>query len=303
MVTVRDTRRLYKDKTLVLGATGLLGATIYREFKRSVQTRGTYFRSRNEIDKEMYLLDASDFSQLAKVIEASRATQIINCVGLTSVEDCERRPEASWKVNSEIPLRLAQICNSQGIKLIHISTDHYMSSQNQPRNEIEQVRPVNQYGLSKFEAEAFVQSINSDALILRTNFFGHKVGGSNSLLDFALQAMSANTTVMGFDDVHFSPVSTTEIARFLLDPRSKDLTGLLNFSSEEIVTKFEFLRMIAQIKNFDLSSIHRASILDSGLRVKRPSYLALDSTRLTKDVGYKLPSLGTMLRNELDSLI
>jgi dTDP-4-dehydrorhamnose reductase len=155
--------------------------------------------------------------------------------------------------------------------------------------------------LSKIEAEKLVKRYNPNALILRTNFFGHSVGKSRSLLNFALEALNSKEKLVGFSDVYFSPVGATQIARFLLDARSKKVSGVLNFASKEVITKFEFLRMVARYCGVDQSAVIPASILDSGLRVKRPNYLALDSTRLNSDLGYPIPTLETMLEVEMEA--
>ena len=302
MVSAVTLHELSKERILILGGSGLLGAIIYKEFSHLLHVHGTRFASKIQDGLALRQFDASDLIELKSLISSVSPTRIINCIGLASVEECEKRPEASWKLNTEIPWRLAQISYSRGIQLVHISTDHFMSSEIKPRTESANVWPVNNYGLSKIESEKLVKRYNPNALILRTNFFGHTVGSSRSLLDFALKALNAKEKLMGFSDVFFSPVGATQIAKFLLDPRSKEVSGVLNFSSKEVITKFEFLRMVARCRGLDQSAVIPASILDSDLRVKRPNYLALDSTRLSHELGYSLPTLEAMLESEIETI-
>jgi dTDP-4-dehydrorhamnose reductase len=302
MVSASIQRILPEEKNLILGATGLLGAIIFKELSRVSETQGTRFNSGIQEGVELHQVDLRDLNELKGLITRVSPTRIINCVGLASVEECENRPEASWKLNTEIPWRLAQISSSHGMQLVHISTDHFMSRESNPRTESAIVWPVNNYGLSKIESEKLVKRYNPNALILRTNFFGHTVGSTRSLLDFALKTFSSQKQVMGFTDVYFSPVGASQIARFLLDPRSKEVSGVLNFASKEVITKFEFLRMVAKCRGLDQSTVIPASILDSELRVKRPNYLALDSTRLSHELGYSLPTLEAMLESEMETI-
>jgi dTDP-4-dehydrorhamnose reductase len=302
MVSVSIKRILPEEKNLILGATGLLGAIIFKELSRVSETQGTRFNSGIQEGVALHQVDLSDLNELKSLITRVSPTRIINCVGLASVEECENRPEASWKLNTEIPWRLAQISSSHGMQLVHISTDHFMSKESNPRTESANVWPVNNYGLSKIESENLVKRYNPNALILRTNFFGHTVGSSRSLLDFALKALNSKEKLMGFSDVYFSPVGATEIAKFLLDPRSKEVSGVLNFSSKEVITKFEFLRMVARCRGVDQTAVIPAFILGSDLRVRRPNYLALDSTRLRHELGYSLPTLEAMLESEIETI-
>ena len=289
------------DGTLIIGATGLLGSIVYKKYQISHEVYGTYYKSPQNNDKNLFYLDASDFTELSKLVEKVSPIRIINCMGLTSVEQCEMRPEANWKLNAEVPMRLAEISKSKGIQLTHISTDHYESIEREPRTEASVVHPINQYGFAKFQAEKLVYEYNPEALILRTNFFGHARSKSNSLLDFALHALGSNQKVIGFTDVFFSPVGDTEIANFLLDERSSSVKGLLNFSSKEVISKFEFLGLVARILGLHQPNIDGGSITNSELLVARPNYLALDSARLEQEVNYKMPALKEMLKVEMNS--
>jgi len=288
------------DITLIIGASGLLGSIIYNKFKSSNKVFGTYFRSIGTSDGNLRYLDACDQSQLSDLIRDMSPSTIINCMGLTSVELCEMRPEASWKLNSEIPMRLAQISSLMGARLIHISTDHYASKKSQPRTESDSVIPINQYGYSKLQAERFILEYNSNALILRTNFFGYAKGEGKSLLNFAVKALDSQKEIVGFTDVLFSPVGASEIANFLLDQSSIGITGILNFASREVTSKFDFLTLVSRIQGYNDRYISRGSIVNSELTVVRPNYLALDSTRLLSEIGYDLPSLEAMLRTEMN---
>ena len=289
-----------EDKTLIIGATGLLGSIIYNRFQCSNQVFGTYFRSTGISDSNLHFLDASDLSQLSGFIRDMSPSVIINCMGLTSVELCEMRPEASWKLNAEIPMRLAQISSLTGARLIHISTDHYASKKNKPRTESDSVIPINQYGHSKLQAERFILEYNSNALILRTNFFGYAKGEGKSLLNFALKALDSDKEIVGFTDVFFSPVGASEIANFLLDESSIGITGILNFASREVTSKFDFLALVSRILGYSDRHISRGLIVNSELTTQRPNYLALDSTRLLSEIGYDVPSLEAMVRNEMN---
>ena len=162
------------------------------------------------------------------------------------------------------------------------------------------VIPINQYGHSKLQAERFVLEYSSNALILRTNFFGYARGEGKSLLNFALKALDSDKQIVGFADVFFSPVGASEIANFLLDESSKGITGILNFASREVTSKFDFLVLVSRILGYSDRHISRGSIVNSELTAQRPSYLALDSTRLLSEIGYDLPSLEAMLRIELN---
>jgi len=289
-------------RVLVLGASGLLGSRVYEALSSKVETYGTYFRSTVKKSSNFYELDATNHSDLSTLIRKIRPRRIINCLGLTDVEVCDQRPEASWKINAEIPAQISRLSQEISAQFIHVSTDHYYSSLEELRDESVSMMPINQYGFAKFAAENFILFENSEALILRTNFFGISRKVDKSILNFAMNAFNGNKPLDGFSDVFFTPVGISDIARFLLSNQSLLVTGLLNFASSEAISKYEFLKLIAQITGHSTDLVKESSIKDSQLTVPRPSYLALSPNRLVNDVGYLIPSLREMLENEIINL-
>ena len=123
------------------------------------------------------------------VINKHRPDIVINTVGLTSVEQCEKLPEIAHKVHVEIPGNIATICNDLNVKLVHISTDHIFSGKSQMSIENEIADPVNIYAKTKYQGELKVQNNCKSALIVRTNFFGWGTKYRRSFSDFILNTL------------------------------------------------------------------------------------------------------------------
>lgn len=287
------------EKALVLGASGLLGSSVFNAFKKNVPTVGTFFKSKSVNLNGLIQIDLSNCDFIKEFVDDLSPTHIINCFGLTDVEVCELRPEASWKLNTVIPSYVAKLAFEKSIKFTHISTDHFLSKRATPRTENDNMIPVNQYGFSKYNAERFILGANPMATILRTNFFGHSPNPGKSILDFAVSNLQQKNKIIGFDDVYFSPVGIEEISKFLTSPNSKAAQGIVNFAGVESVSKYHFLATVADLIGAPKSLISRGSIKDSTLRVNRPNYLSLDSSLLRHQLGYKMPNLIDMLRIEL----
>ena len=294
--------QMLPGKILVLGASGLLGSHVFETFLKRAETIGTYVNSTEHSKENMYQLDASNYGDLDSFILDLAPTVVINCLGLTDVEVCELRPEASWKLNAAVPSRIAKLAKSRSMKFIHISTDHFYSDIKKPRSEDDDVTPINQYGFSKFHAEKSILSNNSNSLVLRTNFFGHSSIGKRSILDFALAAFLRGQVINGFDDVIFSPVGIHEISRFLISENAKRATGILNFASARPLSKYDFLLEVARAKGYSDSLVLRSEIGSSNLKVRRPSYLALNPGRLTHEFNHFMPTIEVMLKEELSAI-
>lgn len=78
------------------------------------------------------------------------------------------------------------------------------------------VCPVNIYGKTKAESERVVLAVNSEALILRTNFFGPGLQWRQSLSDWIINSLNRSEKINAFYDVFFTPISIYHLARAIL---------------------------------------------------------------------------------------
>ena len=128
-------------------------------------------------------LDFSQESMLSRKIEDNDVNIIINCIGLTNVEDCESNIKMADYANIQIAKSLASVCSKKKIKLIHISTDHLFDGTKSYYTENDIKSPLNNYAKTKSQAEDEILALNKDALIIRTNFFGWGPSYKNSFSD------------------------------------------------------------------------------------------------------------------------
>ena len=96
---------------------------------------------------------------------------IINCIGLSNIERCEKNHELAKKLNITIPNILNNFAKKNKIKLIHISTDHLFNGKRNLYFENDKTNPLNVYAKSKLKSEQDILKKNRDALVIRTNFF------------------------------------------------------------------------------------------------------------------------------------
>jgi len=158
--------------------------------------------------------------------------------------------------------------------------------------------PLNSYGYSKLTGEYLVLNESPASLILRTNFFGISASGGHSILDFALNSLIGTSPVYGYEDVWFSPLGVTQIGRFLENAIDGNLTGLLNLAGTESITKFDFLRAVAEALDLDPNLVMPAKSSSFSSLVSRPTNLSLDNSKL-RSLGVKLPTLRDMIEEEL----
>jgi dTDP-4-dehydrorhamnose reductase len=290
-------------KVLVLGASGLLGTRVSQAFLESNFEVFATVHSK-KVNSEFVPVKAllSDYGDVKNLL-AQEFDVIVNCAGLTNVDTCELRPEAAWQLNATLPFWLAKHSLSSGARFIHISTDHFRSELNIPRTEETLIMPVNTYGYSKLGGEGFVLNFNPKASVLRTNFFGTTASGDHSLLDYLIDKFRHKQSLTGFADVIFSPIGVTELARRILEISSIELSGLVNAAGPESITKYDFALAVADKLGVPKALISSGMAANANLKSHRPTYLVLDSSKLSKCVRERDISLDGMLTEELAHII
>ena len=281
---------------LILGASGLLGMKLIDHFH---QSHGTFFDNRLEGVKNTSFLDINNTESLRALLRNVQPEVVINCIGMTNVDLCEQLPEKCWELNCWQPYLVAQECRAQSIKYVHISTDHFLNLSGVKLKERDIPTALNQYGLSKLNAEKFIYLANKESLIVRSNFFHFNQNTPRTFLDILVKNIRNEKTSYSFSDVVFTPISTFLLATYIEKLVDIDYSGIINISGSEALSKFEFHDAVLKEIN-TLTGIHLPALLDSiKLHASRPSYMALDNNLLQNLLGIKIPSIYDMIKLEL----
>ena len=283
-------------KILVLGASGSLGSRIYRSIGNYY---GTFFSYTPVNKSNMFYLDASNLNQFSQLLNEIQPDAVINCIGFTNVDDCEKFPEKSWIINCKLPADIAEICKINEVKFVHISTDHYLNKSNDKLLETGAVGLVNQYSYAKFYAEKMIMSINQNAIVVRTNFFHFDLENPTSFLDKLIISSRNKVITKSYNDVWFTPISTKTLILYLNKLLELNFSGLINISSNEVMSKYDFHQSVLDCLKVS-KDLHRPfSIDDVKLRALRPKYMALDNKKLEETTRIKTPSIYDMIVEEI----
>ncbi len=224
-------------KVLVIGATGMLGYSIFSNLSessnldvygtvRSIYGLEKFFPS---IDKLISNVDVTDLKSLEIAISALKPDVVINCIGLIKQYDVSKRHIEAININALLPHKIAQLCDTFEARLIHFSTDCVFDGKTGNYVESDLPTATDLYGKSKCLGEVDY----GKHVTLRTSIIGHELKSSVSLVDWFL---SQKDTVKGFSKAVFSGLPTVYIAKILKDnvlPNSS-LSGLYQLSVDPI---------------------------------------------------------------------
>jgi dTDP-4-dehydrorhamnose reductase len=270
------------NKILVLGASGQLGSRIVADVGNCV---GTYNSNNGKRNPDFFHFDISNVTELSNIVKFTHSNVIINCIGLTNVDECEKFPEKNWLINNRFPIELANYCKLNSIKFIQISTDHFEGAENKIISESSYVTSPNQYSFAKLSAEKMIRDINIDSIIVRANFFQFNPEKPKTFIDKMIDQVTLNHTIQSFHDVYFTPVSVSYLIKYMLKMLEINFSGIINISSDQVISKFGFHELILDSYKLDTNNHKPISVNDVNLFAKRSNFMGLDNGKLKRLLG------------------
>lgn len=268
-------------RTLILGASGLLGFPTFLEARRrhGDEAAGTY-RTLPPALREgggLHPIDLEDATATEALLMELRPEVVINCAGIVK-SVCDDALEAV-RVNAALPHLLAKILARWQGRLVQVSTDCVFSGRRGDYAEDDLPDPEDLYGRSKLLGEV----VEPPHLTVRTSFIGFEPRTRRGLLDWFL---AQEGTVRGFRKAIWSGLTADRLAVVLNDlAERREVTGLLHGAGESI-DKDTLLRQLARVfgkENVEIEAVDEPVIDRS-----------LDGRRLAR-LGIEVPTMEEML--------
>ena len=270
-----------KTRVLVLGASGMLGSTLFRALSKEPLLE-TFGSIRHDSAKRYFApelhsalipnIHIDGESGLLTTFDIAKPDLVINCIGIIKQLPNSNDHLESLTINSLLPHRLAKYCAATGARLLHFSTDCVFSGKQGLYHENDIPDAYDLYGRTKLLGEV----VCGNSITLRTSIIGHELNRSKSLVDWFL---SQSGEVSGYAKAIFSGLPTIEIARVVNEYviPNPTLSGLYHLSVDRI-SKYELLVLIAKKygKNINITS-------DKNLVIDR----SLNSDRFRAATGFK----------------
>ncbi len=255
---------------LIVGATGTLG----RAFARLCTTRGIAFRLLSRED-----MDIASRESVERALERYQPWAVINAAGYVRVDDAEVDVERCFRENTLGPEVLATVCGAHGVRLVTFSSDLVFGGErNSAYLESNGVRPLNQYGRSKVEAERRVLERMPDALVVRTGaFFGP--WDRYNFVTLALGVLARGERFAAVDDVVVSPTYVPDLVHTCLDLLLDEASGVWHLTNAGEVTWAELATQAANLVGLDARRVEGRPLASFGWPAPRPRYSVLASER------------------------
>jgi dTDP-4-dehydrorhamnose reductase len=276
-------------KLLIIGASGVLGGRLFNDtIKKKWNSMGTYCSHKRP---GLSCLDVSDKNSLEKVFDFFRPEYTVMAGGITNVDLCALKPKLAEEVNIKGTLNLVKKIKEYSSKLVYVSTDYIFDGKNGPYKENDKPNPINIYGRTKLEAENIVRAELKDYLIVRTcQLYGVAERSSAPDSNFAIKIirnMRAGKKVYAADDLYSTPTYSGSLSDIVIKLIEKKAKGIYHGAGTEFISRYDYVRKIADIFKLDKALIRKVKLKDLNLKAKRPKKGGLKIDKVKKEKNIK----------------
>ena len=220
-------------------------------------------------------VDITKIDEVTQFVHVNRPDVVINCAGMTDVQECENNVDEAYRVNAIGVRNVALAANEVNAKVIQISTDDVFDKESRiPYNEFDNVHPRTIYGKSKEAGEKILTQLLNRFVIIRSSWI---YGLGRDFVDEVLRNVGQGKKMEVPNNQYAAPTSAKELAKVIRYFIDNEEYGLYHVVCPGSCSRYEFARTILEYsgKAGELD-LYPVVIEDSA----RPTYSVLDNMML-----------------------
>ncbi len=266
-------------KILLTGSNGQLGHDFKKIFdKKNIEYIATDYKE----------LDITNDEDLNKFFQKNEGiTHVINCAAYNDVDKAETDKKV-WLLNAEAPKRLAEFSKKVGAIFVTYTTDFVFDGEkNFPYMEDDKTNGISEYGKSKAQGEKDVLEAYDKSFVIRTSWvFGI---ANNNFNKQVINWSKSRNELNIVDDQVSVPTYSMDLAEFSWKLIQTEKFGLYHITNDGIASKYDQAKYVLEKIGWK-GTLGRAKTADFNLPAKRPAYSKLDSSKVEKLLGEKIPT-------------
>lgn len=270
-------------RILIIGASGLLGRELLRDFSKGNEALGTY---NNHAAPGLVHLAMSQKAEVKDVFGRFKPEAVLIPGSLTAVDLCEQNQDMAWQVNVEGIKNAAMLSRKAGAFVMYYSTDYIFDGKAGPYTETDKPKPVNFYGRTKLEAERIIQKeLKGGFLIIRPcSIYGYQKTGVNFAMHVLTKLKNAEA-VNAFRDQYGTPTYAPDLSRVSLELFRNKREGVFNAAGPDFINRVKFSNEVADVFGLDKGLIKEIDTSEGKQAARRPLKGGLKIDKLRSELG------------------
>lgn len=268
---------------LMTGATGLVGS-------RFVELYGHRYEISN-MDLTTGV-DITNQETISSFISSHPAKTLIHLAAFTNTAQASKqegdKSGLCYQVNVEGTRNIAQLCQKEGIHLIHVSTDFVFDGRKQaPYLEDDPTNPLDWYGKTKQLAEQVVQESGASYSIARIAYpYRQDFPDKPDLVKKIRAALESDTLPPQFTDSLITPTYVDDIATGFDRLISTHFQGIYHLVGSTSLSPYDLSCKVASHFGYDPQLVKRGSLAKYQETNPRPfaQYLSISNQKATTEL-------------------
>ena len=283
---------------LITGADGQVGSEI-RAMASQFPSHQFTFLTKNDLDFETATIE-----QMASILSENGITCCINCAAYTAVDKAESESQRAEAINHTAVAALAEACKTNGVSLLHLSTDYvyHTETQNTALLETAATNPQSVYAKTKLAGDLAVLSVLPSAIVVRTSWvyssFGHNF--VKTMLKLGRERTSLNVV----SDQLGTPTYARDLAEALLkiafeqeNKTDKKSGGIYHYSNEGVASWYDFAKAIHRLANITTCSVQPIATASYPTPASRPPFSLLNKDKIKTTFNIEILHWEEALKN------
>jgi dTDP-4-dehydrorhamnose reductase len=274
------------NKILITGGSGMLGEYLNLFLSKQNEILTTHnSNTGNCLNYNSIKIDLTDFDKVEKMVRAFKPDVIVHTAAISRIDLCDKMPyEEVYKINSELPQFLSELCNSISAKIIYTSTDLvYDGEQGEMLSEEAKINPVTVYAETKYKGEELIRKTVKNYIILRQSLmYGFSLSKASNYFQTMFDNFKEGRKTKLFYDQYRTPMSVIDSARLIAKLCDMEVSNvILNWGSGERVNRVELAEELCVLTGFDKSLIESVS-MDDIPNIKKVKDVSLSIEKIKK---------------------
>jgi dTDP-4-dehydrorhamnose reductase len=255
---------------------------------------------------------AGHIGPVEEAIRAAGPDVIVSAAAYTAVDKAETERELAFSVNERGAGAVARTARALGVPLVHLSTDYvFDGGKAAPYKEEDATGPTGVYGASKLAGEEAIVAEQPNSAILRTAWVYSPFGAN--FVKTMLRLAQRRDEVAVVADQRGNPTSALDIgdgvlavAANLVGSDDAALRGTFHMAAAGEASWADFAEAIfasSAALGGPSAAVRPIATADYSTPAKRPANSRLDSTRLEKAHGVRLPDWRDSLPHVVKRLV
>ncbi len=276
---------------LITGCNGLLGQKLRETAPDSVSLFGIDLHpvliGKDNCDYRT--LDLTDRQVIRDTVETIRPEWILNAAAYTQVDKAEEERDLCWQANLIGVENLIYAARKVNGRIVHISTDYIFDGTSGPYDEEAMPNPLGFYGRSKLASENALKLSPLGYAIVRTMvLYGQALQVKPNFVTWLIDQLQKGNPVRIVTDQYGNTTLADELANAIWEIVQQEAVGLFHIASRDVVDRFTFSRMIADVFDLDAQLISPITTPELNQKAPRPLQSGLIVSKAMETLGLEL---------------